>query len=400
MTVEVAGLFEAFSVGHAPPPALNEAQEALFRAFQSNLLSLISHELKTPLMGILNALQLLADADGEAGGALSTEELIAMARRNAQRLNRSLSALLDLAAVESGTFHARLKEVHLGRVVRTRVHAQEPEMREEGLRLVLPSDAGEETFAPVLADPQKLGRAIELCLDAAIPRAERGSELKVRISSSAFELTFTLKPGFEVLWRKAWSEAQVGFQSGVSAPGSAFRGTMQSEQAFLTRMEEGLGSEFLLIHEIMRLHDGRFEAEFDPALERREITLRLTVPELSSEAGLLAVLSSRAYQASMELGSVALALAEVPAGIAPEVFRLQVKKTLFRASDAVYALPEVRRIALVMDDCRPEDAPRLLARIEKSLGRPLRHGIATCPKDGFEPGQLIELAGRRLDAAR
>jgi hypothetical protein len=59
-------------------------------------------------------------------------------------------------------------------------------------------------------------------------------------------------------------------------------------------------------------------------------------------------------------------------------------------------LPERNQLALVMDDCKPEDAPRLLARIEKGLGRTLRSGVAACPAEGFEPVYLIELATKRL----
>jgi hypothetical protein len=208
-----------------------------------------------------------------------------------------------------------------------------------------------------------------------------------------------LKAGLDELWRSAWSQAQAGYQGGVASPASAFSGALQSEAAFLTRMEEGLGSEFLLIFEIARLHQGRFSAEFDPALRDRAVRLVLELPELTSEAGLHAVLASRAYQASMELGTVALGLVQVPAGTAVEAFRSQVKKTLFRATDAVYALPKRRQIALVMDDCKPEDAPRLLARIERAFGQALHYGVAACPSEGTDPTHLLELAERRLAGA-
>ena len=50
-----------------------------------------------------------------------------------------------------------------------------------------------------------------------------------------------------------------------------------------------------------------------------------------------------------------------------EKFRAQVKQCLFRATDAVYALPGPGRLALVLDDCKSEDVPRLLQRIQKNL---------------------------------
>lgn len=369
----------------------------MFRAFQSNLLSLVSHELRTPLMGILNALGMLEE--GGDSGPLSSAELIRMARSNAQRLQQTLAALLDLAALESGTFHARLREVDLHRLVSSRVDAHRPMLGGRGVELDALSVGG---LSPVLADPQRLGRALELVFQIVVPRAAQGSKVEARLASTRFTLRFGLSAGMEGLWDEAWTHSLAGYQGGVAAPGSAFAGVMQSEQAFLSRMEEGLGSEFLLIHEILRLHGGAFTA----SREGGWVSLELELPSLSSEEGLKAVLASRAYEISTALGTVALVLLEVPQGMDADRFTATVRKTLFRASDAVYSLRELGQAALVLDDCKPEDAPRLVARIRQQLvqelgqqlakGPSLRYGLAQCPADGHDPAMLLPLAARRL----
>lgn len=346
-------------------------------------------------MGILNALGLLEE--GVDSAEFSAAELVKMARQNAQRLHRTLSALLDLASLDSGTFHARLREVDLRRLAAGRVDAHRSLIRDRSLQV-------EERGAPaphvgVLADPQKLGRAIDLCLQALIPRAEPETKIQLRISSSIVELACTLTLGSEPLWDAAWTQALAGFQGGVASPSSAFAGVMQSEQAFLTRMEEGLGSEFLLVHEILRLHRGRFQAQRDG----RQASLRLELPELSSEEGLRSVLASRAYEVSTELASVALVLLAIPSDVKnPEGFTEEVRKNLFRASDAVYLLKDRCQVALVLDDCKSEDAPRLMERISQKLKRPvsapLRYGVAQCPSDGLDPALLLPLAQSRLKA--
>ena len=61
---------ELFSVGHTPAVTLSPEQEQLFKSFQSNLVSLLSRELRTPLMGILNALASLDEAAGFFGKSL------------------------------------------------------------------------------------------------------------------------------------------------------------------------------------------------------------------------------------------------------------------------------------------------------------------------------------------
>lgn len=384
--------------------------EALFRAFQANLLSLISHELRTPLSAILNALDSLGEDEGasvsssgedpsdDSPSGIPKTELIQMARKNARRLQQALAALLDLAALESGTFHVRLREVDLVRLIQGRIQAHRISLKQA--RLSCEWDAKSSlSLSPALVDPQKLSRAVDLCFESLLPRAEPETQIKVRVTSNRVQLTFQLAKASVVQWGSAWSQSVAGFEGGVSSPYSAFAGVMQSEEAFLSRVEEGLGSEFLLIHEIMRVHGGKFFSELKPG---GEATLALELPELNSEEGLRAILSSRVFQISTEIGSVGLVLLPVPESMSVEEFRNEVRIVLFRTTDAVYPLPARRQIALVMYDCKTEDAPGLVARISESL-RPhtktekLPFGSAHCPTDGLDPVVLLELAEMRLE---
>ncbi|MEO7163391.1 MAG: HAMP domain-containing sensor histidine kinase [Bdellovibrionia bacterium] len=378
-------------IGHHSASPLAPQDEALFRAFQSNLLSLISHELRTPLTGILNALTALED--GETDGALSSGELVKMARQNAQRLHQALVALLDLASLESGTFHARLREVDLIRLVRRWIGTGEPLFKDRGLKAEVIYD---ESVAPaaVLADTQKLGRVIDLCFQIIAARAEVGSVVDIRISLNTVTLTCNLPEGLFKSWQAAWAESLTGLASGLSSPFSAFAGVLQSEQAFLSRSEEGLGSELLLIHEIMRLHQGKFDCLFDEGCFQVKMSIEL--PVLSSEEALRAVLTSRAYQVSSELGSVALVLIQVPDDVESNQFREEIRKNLFRTTDAVYPLPSLDRLALVLDDCKPEDAPILMARLSGALDRKLSFATAQCPSDVTDPAGLVAIAESRL----
>lgn len=336
-------------------------------------------------MGVLNALSMM-----EAGmsGGLTQEELLMMARSNAQRLQRTLITLLDLASLESGTFHARLREVELVRLLRSRIESHAREIKDKGLRLSeqFPAEA------VVLADPQKFGRAIDLCLEVILSRVVRDSELEIRISSSGVALLFSLRQDAYDAWEQLWSQSVAGFEGGVASPVSAFAGVVQSEQAFLSRTEEGLGAELLLVHQILRAHHGRFTASH----EAGRVKLSLVLPQLSSEDGLSAVLRSRAYEVSTELASVALVLMDVPSAMDLEGFQTKIRAHLFRTTDAAYALPRRNQLALVLDDCKAEDIPGLMGRLEKSLGQKLSYAAAHCPSDGLDPGELVQIASKRL----
>ncbi len=380
--------------------ALSVEDEKLFRAFQSNLLSLISHELRTPLMGVQNAIQAVALE-------LPDSEWVDMAKRNAQRLSRTLQALIDLASIESGNFHARLREMDLFRFVSSQLRALEPRLQERQLHLAVglqdeqafrPAPSPEEVdLAPLLGDPAKVGRALELLVMSIAGRAQAGSSVHFRISSARIDIEFELDPKSRQHWEAAWTQAMAAHHSGMISPGSAFGGTVQSEEAFLTRSEEGIGNEFILIHQIMKLHHGTFEAE---RVDQNRMRISLTMRELNSEEGLLSVLVSRLHEHAPEtgaLGSVALALIAVPEGESLEPFRKRVKRALYRASDAVYPLHARKQVAIILNDCRAADVPGLLARMTLELGgAPLLCGAVAAPEDGTDPYALLELALKRL----
>ncbi len=383
------------AVGHEPARQLTPQDEVLFRSFQSNLLSLVSHELKTPLMGVLNALTLLEEQD--LGGAFSVPELTVMAKKNALKLQSALASLLDLASLESKNFHVKLREVDLWRLVESKVKTLHSLLH--GQELTISLECLLKEGQTLLADPQKLGRALELALSYLLSRVQKKTELKISVAPLEISLEFDLKPNGEQAWDESWMQGLAGFQGGVGSPSSVFSGVLQSEQAFLSRTEEGLGSELLLIHEILKQHQGKFESD----RKGNKIKLRLIFPAFSSEQGLRAVLASRVSLISPEqggVGAVSLGLIKVPEGLSPEELTFKIKKGLFRASDTVYALPEKNQVALILDDCKSQDAPLLLERLEKITGLEFKSGLSSCPQDGVDPEKLMELAEKRLQIAQ
>lgn len=341
---------------------------------------MISHELRTPLTGILNSLRVLQE--GAVPEGFSQPELIDMAARNAERLHQTLAVLLDLAALDEGSFQVRLKEVDLGRVLSGRLDLFRAALAKKRIHVTL---AQEGEAMAILADPQKLGRAFELAFSLVSGSATPGKTIEILLREREAEFRFEIESAHAEEWQKLFAE-------GERAPQSAFQAAHQSEQRFLSRPKEGLGSEFLLIHEIARRHQGSFRQQIRGA----SVHWIWNFPELSSEEALRNVLQSRAYRMASELGSVALALVAVPKGQEVGDLRRRLRDALFRSSDAVYALPASRRIALVMDDCKKEDAPHLLRRIEKEIGQKLTTGVVCCPEEGSDPEYLLELASSRL----
>ncbi len=334
-------------------------------------------------MGIQNALSMLSELQTQSE---TQPELIKMAQQNARRLLNTLTSLLDLAAIESGTFHAKLREVDLHRLVHASVKAQD--LKTQDIHV----DIRQKNAAAILGDPQKISRAFDLCLQGILLRIEPSSTINIGIDAHQMICTFQLATNAEQTWDSIWSQALMGFEGGVAAPGSAFAGVLQSEQAFLSRMEEGLGSEWILIHEIMKLHESKFSAQ----RKGREVSIHFQFKTLSSEEAVRAVLLARSFEVTTAVGSLGFVLIQAEKNTSLPEFRERIKANLFRASDAIYLLPNTHELAMVLDDCKQESIPLLLKRIEKALGTQLHYGFAHCPTDGLDPGQLMDFARQRL----
>lgn len=362
-----------------------------FSEFQANVLSLVSHELRTPLMGVLNGVTLLEDLldskalQWESDAARAAFEMLS---RNARVLEKNLKTNLDLAKIETGHFRPRLREVELAYVLRPALGVLEKKFR---LRAQWQS---EKLGARTLADPSLLVRAIEIVYEILQAVGATGAEsVQALLGSHSWEWSISLNPE----GKKAWQQME-HHASDVHRMKEASRTAqvLQSESQFLARSQEGFGTELVLLREIFEAHGGTLEWSEGPGLKSPSLVLRMSLPERVGEDRLKAVLISRVFEASTGLKNVALAWIAVPAGLDPGVFSERLRNSLFRASDGVFEVPQRGAVALVLDDCKREDAPKLLIRLEKTLGLRLQAGIAMCPEDGSDPDDLIRQGLARL----
>lgn len=82
---------------------------ARLERFRREFVADVSHEIKTPLTGILGAVDLLKDAEGEASSPMRAKLLVLVARESG-RLNALVQQILDLARLErEGTFLNRVR---------------------------------------------------------------------------------------------------------------------------------------------------------------------------------------------------------------------------------------------------------------------------------------------------
>jgi signal transduction histidine kinase len=103
---------------------------------KNDFISVVSHEVRTPLTSIHGALNLLKSG---LGGELNPQgqRLLDAAYRNSQRLVRLVNDLLDLQRIESGTMTFNLRPVHVRSLLEQAVEASQAHAGQLGIKLVL-----------------------------------------------------------------------------------------------------------------------------------------------------------------------------------------------------------------------------------------------------------------------
>ena len=139
---------------------------------KSDFASIVSHEFRTPLTGIQGFSELIRDED------LSLEEIREFAgdiNKDAQRLNRLITDMLDLDRMESGRMSLHLEEVDLNAVITEAVAQLSPNGPTHPMRLEL-----EATMAAVTGDRDKLTQVVTNLLSNAVKYGHEGSEIVIR----------------------------------------------------------------------------------------------------------------------------------------------------------------------------------------------------------------------------
>lgn len=141
---------------------------------KSELVSTVSHELKTPLTSIRMATHLLLE--GRAGPLTPQQtELLTAAREDSDRLYSIIDDLLDMARMEEGRRGLDLQPIALAVLLEDAVDAHAAAFRSKGVRLAVESH----DERPVLADRARLRHVFANLLDNALRHTPAGGTVTV-----------------------------------------------------------------------------------------------------------------------------------------------------------------------------------------------------------------------------
>jgi signal transduction histidine kinase len=211
--------------------------ERLNRA-KSDFVSIVSHEFRTPLTGIQGFSEMMQSEN------LTLDEMREYAgdiNKDAHRLNRMITEMLDLDKMESGRMELHPEPVNLNAIVSEAVDRVRPNAPQHPLSLRLDPMVGE-----ISGDRDKLTQVLDNLLNNAVKYSPNGGEIVVST-------------------RVEGSTAHVVVRDhGIGIPKEALESIFERYgrvESIATRHIQGTGLGLPIVRQIMQLHGGTVWAE-------------------------------------------------------------------------------------------------------------------------------------------
>ncbi|MBS1153206.1 MAG: multi-sensor hybrid histidine kinase [Myxococcaceae bacterium] len=220
---------------------LNEIMARLRLAdrFKDDFLSVLGHELRTPLASVANASSLLESGAGGDG------HLPGMIRTEAQHMARLLDDLLDVTRVKHGTLGLQMGAVDLSEVVARVVASARAQVALSGHLLAFEAVGG---VVSVRGDEVRLVQVVSNLLTNAIRYTPRGGTITVRLTATQTEAVIAVQDtgmGFTGELRTHIFEP---FVQGPPLP---------------DQLSQGLGIGLALVQQLVERHQGTVRALSD-----------------------------------------------------------------------------------------------------------------------------------------
>jgi PAS domain S-box-containing protein len=214
---------------------------------KDNFMNMVSHELRTPLGAIKESISLVLEGGtGTVGG--EQKEILAIAKRNVDRLTRLINQVLYLQKIDAGRMELRLEENDMNETIR-------------------------EVHRVMIALAAEKGLEIILELDDSLPRARFDKDKIIQVLANLVSnaINFTAKGAIMVTSSKGKNFIQVSVRD--TGPGIKEEDMPKLFRRFsqLERRPGGAGLGLSVCKEMIDLHGGRIWAESPPSAQVPEL---------------------------------------------------------------------------------------------------------------------------------
>ena len=238
---------------------LQDAVEAMLKSerLKAELITNVSHDLKTPLTSVINYVDLLRRLDLPEEKA---REYIEVLDHKSQRLKQLTEALIEASKISSGNVELHPQPLELTQFVRQACGEYEERLEMSGLKLkILDQTAGTQPHRiMIIADGASLWRIFENLLENAVKYAKKGTDLTVTLERAAGEVKITFSNISERPITASAEQLKERFGRGD-----------------VSRQTEGFGLGLSIADSLTRLMKGRF----DVTVDAEHFSAALTFPE-------------------------------------------------------------------------------------------------------------------------
>jgi signal transduction histidine kinase len=227
---------------------------------QKEFINIAAHELRTPIQPILGLVEILGLQFSEDGGKTTkekgeiTRDELAILVRNAKRLERLSSNILDIARIESGTLHLNIQEFNLNDVLSPLVQDARNVIKNTGKEDVITQYVPSDNNIVLKADKDRLSEVMWNLLDNATKFTEKGS-ISIASRKENSHITVTVK------------DSGSGIDSDVLP---------KLFTKFVTKSEKGTGLGLYIAKSIIEAHGGKIWAESNK--DGKGATFTFTLP--------------------------------------------------------------------------------------------------------------------------
>jgi signal transduction histidine kinase len=243
---------------------LEATNQELVRANQAkaNFLSIISHELKTPLSVINGFLSLILDERYE-NDTEHLREAVQISKRRGEQLSRMIDELIDLSRLDARSMVLRPVPTDVAALLRELGTEFQEEFRRRSLRFTLRLAP---TLPPLLCDPDKMRQVFTNLIGNALKFSPDGGEIELGAENLREEILFTCRDtGIGI----PETERERIFEKFYQVDSSA------------TRRFGGAGLGLSIVREIVLLHGGQIWVDSTPG---QGSTFFVSLPKRPSDA--------------------------------------------------------------------------------------------------------------------
>ena len=247
--IRLSGTVQDITESREAEMALRASQEAAERANQSksDFLAMMSHEVRTPMNGVLGTLGLLADMPMPP----DQRRLVQTARGSGESLLTILNDILDFSKMEAGKLELEELAFELSPLLDSVASLYAVQARAKGISLTY--DIGEDVPCCLRGDPGRLRQMLLNYLSNAVKFTETG-EVRILVERAAYA------PAADTL-RFSVSDTGIGIPPERTA--DVFRDFSQLDRSYARRFG-GTGLGLAITRQLAELMDGHVGFDSDP----------------------------------------------------------------------------------------------------------------------------------------